>query len=308
MARWAGGWWWTVALLLLPSVLWAQPPQLPMERRYNEFSQAIDASSGNPDKERARVLEKKYQELFPVTDADSLARAANDDLELLYRSTVNASRLVGRPDYVQRVERILGALHSRRLASKRHYSYLYGLYIQMRMLDEAKRLSDQDPSWGMDPVPEFRVADTLPAGWPTELVVSQERHELVRRSVDVTAPAQIVVIAHPSCHFSSDAMLAIEQDPVLADVFRNHAKWLAPVDFSFDFDVIRDWNTQHPRTEIALAFNPNEWPMLDSWATPTFYFLKHGKLLAKVVGWPKEGRRDELRMAARQVGLLDEDQ
>lgn len=44
--------------------------------------------------------------------------------------------------------------------------------------------------------------------------------------------------------------------------------------------------------------------MLDRWETPTFYFFRQGKVVAKVVGWPGRGRKPEVRSALKLVGLL----
>jgi hypothetical protein len=79
---------------------------------------------------------------------------------------------------------------------------------------------------------------------------------------------------------------------------------MAPQVSAFDWDVFEQWNREHPGQETTLAFRHDEWPMIDWWGTPTFYFFKSGTLSAKVRGWPKGGRKPELQAALRQVGLL----
>ena len=49
-----------------------------------------------------------------------------------------------------------------------------------------------------------------------------------------------------------------------------------------------------------------DWPQFDSWATPVFYFMREGRVVATVTGWPKEGRARELHQAfARMDGRED---
>jgi hypothetical protein len=57
------------------------------------------------------------------------------------------------------------------------------------------------------------------------------------------------------------------------------------------------WNHEHPAMQHTIAYRNDEWPMIDWWGTPTFYFIKDGAVIAKFVGWPKEGRRAELLTA-----------
>lgn len=156
----------------------------------------------------------------------------------------------------------------------------------------------------LEVLPELHEAPDLIAGHPTEWAVDPNKHELLRRSVDLHQSTQVVIISHPLCHFSQAAMHDIQADPVLSKIFEANARWLIPQGNHLDFGVVQQWNREHPGQQAALAFRRDEWPMIDSWATPTFYFLKNGVVNAKVEGWPKEGRRSELLTALRQVGLL----
>ena len=88
----------------------------------------------------------------------------------------------------------------------------------------------------MEVVPELR-SNALVPGSPTELVVDPEARVLLRRSVDLQ-PAQVLVVSHPECHFSQDAIRDIEADPVLREAFVN-AKWLGPQHNNLKFDAFQ---------------------------------------------------------------------
>ena len=112
----------------------------------------------------------------------------------------------------------------------------------------------------------------------------------------------MVVISHPLCHFSRNAMAAIEADPALSKAMAR-SLWLAPVDRKLNLEVIRQWNGEHPEHPMVIAFDRAEWPDFDSWSTPMFYFLRDGKLVSVVEGWPSEGNKEALLKAAEQIGL-----
>jgi len=68
--------------------------------------------------------------------------------------------------------------------------------------------------------------------------------------------------------------------------------------------VLQRWNREHRDYPVALVVRQTEWTFVDYWNTPTFYFLKDGVVVEKVVGWPKAGHRDELLSASRKAGLI----
>ena len=82
------------------------------------------------------------------------------------------------------------------------------------------------------------------------------------------------------------------------------ALWLAGPDKIADFGLYRSWNQQHPDQPMRIVYKVAEWPQFDSWATPTFYFLSKGKVRAEIVGWPRGGRKREVRSALRRIRLL----
>jgi len=111
---------------------------------------------------------------------------------------------------------------------------------------------------------------------------------------------QLLVLAHPVCHFCFNAAKAIAKEPELTAFLETHAVWLSPPDRYFGWQTHNQWNQRFPATPIAILKSEEKLPMLDSWGTPTFYFMENGKVMAKIVGWPKEGRMDELKGKIKQ--------
>src|SRR5690606_15389081 len=103
------------------------------------------------------------------------------------------------------------------------------------------------------------------------------------------------------CHFTQNAAGAIESDPALHALFTEHAKWLAPQDTTTDFSVFRRWNAEHPDMPITITYLEAGFPMIDTWSTPTFYFIDHGRVVSQVTGWPRGERREEILAAYREA-------
>ena len=71
-----------------------------------------------------------------------------------------------------------------------------------------------------------------------------------------------------------------------------------------DYDVLEAWNTAHTDQSIVLARHKADWPMIDSWETPSFYLLHDGQEVAQFSGWPREGNWSQLHalLAKRHAG------
>jgi len=110
-------------------------------------------------------------------------------------------------------------------------------------------------------------------------------------------------VTHPACHFSQEAFRAIEGDAGLLALFADHAQLIAPSARRFEVALFQQWNREHPGLPMRLAYDRSQWPQLEAWSTPTFYFFRDGRLQAVVDGWPKGGRKDDLLAAARKIGL-----
>jgi hypothetical protein len=269
--------------------------------RFDAFSRRTTAAAHLADDARATAVGSAYDEQFSAS-SNVLDQLHDSDLDLVFRAAQAAAFYTRDARHIRDMQSAIDELETRGLASRRHYMRAQETFIKARRIGEALELSRRHPD-DVEAVPVLREAAGIEPGQPTEWVVAPARPELLRRGVDLRA-TQVLVVSHPRCHFSRAAMHDIEADPTLRQVFDAHARWLAPHDGSFSLDAIQRWNGEHPSQTIALAFRREEWPMIDSWETPTFYFLDDGVVVAKVQGWPRGGRRDELLTALRRVGLM----
>ena len=272
-------------------------------RRFDALNAVIKTAATLSAGARAAAVAAAYDELFAALPASGRAgHRTSDELALLFRAASLTASHTADERHVRAMTSVLDALDERGLAANAEYGRMYETFVTARMLSDAREFARRHPLVELEALPELDEAIGLAVGRPTEWTVDPDKRALLRRNADLES-VQIVVVSHPRCHFSQAAMREIQADPLLGEVFRAHARWLAPP-AGIDFDVIQKWNSMHPHQETTLAYRREEWPMIDTWDTPTFYFLKDGVVAAKVTGWPREGRRAEVIAAARQVGLL----
>lgn len=276
----------------------------PATRGFDAVWRAERATKGLPDAARARAIGEEYDARLGPVARGGLASLGHADLDLLHRAAHTTAFHTLSAAHLGAVRATLDELERRGLAAKRHVIHAHELLIKARRLDEATALAARHPSLALEAVPALRQAGPAVRGRPGAWSVDSREDALVRRSIDPGAPAHVVVVSHPLCHFSRAAMEAVGAAPALTGALRGHATYLAPQDGSFHLDVLRAWDQAHPDQAIAIALDRVEWPWVDSWETPTFYFLEGGAVVAKVSGWPSGGRLAELEEGARRIGLL----
>jgi hypothetical protein len=274
----------------------AQPNDI--ERRLHAITSAEMARVPS-EQQRLTQIRAAYDELARV----AFARFNDRDIAVLLDGAYHGAFYGHDVASVGLAATLLDVMEKRGIATDEHYLTMHETFMGARMFDEARALAARHPVPGIEAVPELRSAELVSQA-PTELVVDPGARVLLRRSVDLQ-PAQVLVVSHPLCHFSQDAMRDIEADPVLREAFIK-AKWLGPQHNNLKFDAFQRWNHDHPGMQHTIAYRKDEWQMIDWWGTPTFYFIKDGAVIAKAIGWPKEGRRAELLADLRHVGLLRE--
>lgn len=240
--------------------------------------------------------------------SEQLRGWATRDLRLAmtgYESAVYmSSGALARP-VLDTMERIVSELDRRGEDPSDAVRKLHRSYIQTRSFEDARRLAERYPNVSgietfsilLSPLPTIRN----PIAEPT----SANIRRIWRVSVDgklsttgVTIPMGVVVVAivGPNCHFSSRALRAIRADPELAALLSN-AILLMPPAQTLDVGAVAEWNRENPGLRFDYVHSVREWPEIEYWDTPQFYFFANRKVVATVTGWPREGRQTALREA-----------
>lgn len=283
-------------------------PTPEIDRAFSTFQSEVErelvASRGGSDTRLRQHAAEAYERLFRtrLTRAN-LNELSSADLDLIHRAAETAGTYVVEERYARDMLAILDELSRRGDARNTHYTATYRMLVAARDFAGARRLAAKYPAGELEVLPAVRE-DPEPAEGPSVWSLSDDPNEVVHRRVDIERGPRIVVVSHPRCHFSRNAVAAIASDDVLGPVFRSYATWIVPPSGTLNLPVLQRWNREHRDFEVSLAVRQAEWTFVDYWNTPTFYFLKDGAVVQKVIGWPKEGRREELLAASRTTGIL----
>lgn len=287
-------------LIILGLALWplASFSQASIGARYARFHAVEEASFGALTLKRARLVSAAYENEFGTLPP--LRRVDDGDLRLLFRAATSAQFYALDDRYTDAMLRLFNELERRRLGAPADGRDVFEALVASRRLVAASEFAARHPAASFESIPQVHDAVTKEAE-PTVWRLDGE-NRLERVGVDF-ATTRIIVVAHPSCHFTQHAVRDIEGDRDLATLFEQHALWVAPQRGRFDLDLFRDWNELHAGMPMTIAYKRSEWPGINGWETPTFYFLRQGRVVKVVTGWPDTGRRNELVEAMHAIGL-----
>jgi hypothetical protein len=275
-----------------------------IDNAFTEYRAGIErelaASRGGSHVQLRQHAIEQYERYFGKA---KLSELSSLDLDLILRAAGIAGTYAPEERYARDMVAVLDELSRRGDATKIHSGATYRMLVAVRDLDGARRVAAKYPAEKFEALPTVRM-DPRSAKGPRVWSTSDDPNEVVQRRVALDDGPRIVVVSHPRCHFSRNAVAAIAGDDVLGPIFRTYATWIAPQNGALYLPALQRWNREHGDFPVALVVRQTEWTFVDYWNTPTFYFLKDGVVVEKVVGWPREGHRDELLSASRKAGLI----
>lgn len=228
-------------------------------------------------------LPERFQEL-PSEQLTARYRAA----ELIAHYTLDPARI----DHAESIAAELDRRGSVGREDRRRF--LAAAWLAVRREDRARALLGADA----DTVPRLRLLPQQHG--PSVLRTEEEGRVLVQEPFE-TAGLRLVVVVHPQCGYSREALAALENDPAFESL-RSHVQLLVPQEPRLSFADIAAWNARHT-IPMRVAFDRERFDWVDSWATPTFYLLRDGRVVGRVAGWPgQHGNRDALLALWRSTG------
>lgn len=249
-----------------------------------------------PEDQRNRLIVAEYDHLFPYQKA-GVESMSDDDLQASFKAAYLAAFFSIDQPYISEMKTYLDALDQRHIASASDYIKMHDIFIAARMFNDANEVEATHADLDMEKAPLI-TGQRGPAHEPSRLTIAPRGTALNYERVDLKGKV-LVVIAHPLCHFSVNAVREISEQPLLSQIFKD-AIWLAPPGTRLNIPDLRLWNSDHPDATLALMDQRRDWPMFDAWATPTFYFLNNGKVIEKVEGWPPTNGLDGFFNAANR--------
>lgn len=299
-----------VALVALKGPVSTAEPLQPSDERsiVSELEAYVERESDSKewsDAELGTLVDQRFDELVGQRKYGAFERLNDHQLDDLFTAAQSASFYSLSAESVTKLDRIFGVLKSRGAATTRHAQLMIEAFLSQRQFWRARAIADE---FGMNVQVPLLTDLTEPhnSSKPTLLTINPERSILVRRKVSIDPDAlTVLIVGSPFCGFFRAAHRDIFQDEQLASLVLNHAIWIVPQSGRLGLSQITGWNEQHPYSPLKLAFKNSEWTWIDTWTTPTFYFVRNGRVARKIKGWPSSDTTEVLRRAFSD--LLEDD-
>jgi hypothetical protein len=280
----------------------ASDATLPLQQRVGILERLIEERPDLTDTEFAQRIALVFSELQFSVDVARVSKLKNVELDQLFGALTFAALYTGEASYVPQMRQTLEEIERREIMSPNQILAMHKAYILSRDFNAAQELSARHQHHDMDRIPTFTSVVRSDYTGPTAWAVENGQH-LVRKQVQ--AATGVLVIAHPGCRVSRNAVRAILDSPTATQIFAKTAVWLVPHAAELPLQMIRDWNENHSDIgALMIPHSRDEWPQVDYWGTPAFYFLRDGIVVEKVIGWPEERQIDELLHAASSADLV----
>lgn len=283
-------------------------PRLSVDEAFSIFHaesrrEAKQAAETASDTRRGRSAAQTFERLFRSRiSGKNIKKLTATDLGLIHQAAQAVVMYSLERRYAFDMLKILQELSAKGGATGEHYKATFAALVSVREFSRARALAASYPAEDFEPLPKVGNA-FVRRGKPSVWTIDRN-NEVRVRNIDITGRASIIAVSHPRCHFSTRAISDIASDALLAPLFRSHSVWITPQTGELSLGKIEWWNREYRDFAIAPVVRQSDWPVVDYWGTPAFFFVRDGRVVAKVVGWPKEGRRDELVAAAQKAGLL----
>lgn len=238
------------------------------------------------DRADAGELEYQYEILRSHISVSTLKRLSDDNVRIFFQYANNASFYFLVPGYVGDMETAFHELTRRRLTSKSVRQSLLSAYFQLRMLEKAERFRNLPINNDLPELPVVTPRINHPSPKAMLWTFHDEGRKIVRSDLSMGPDIRLVAIGSPWCHFSTSASADIAGNEALSAVMRRHAIWIMPQGRELDYRDAYHWGQTLPHREFGMIDAQANFPLITSWATPTFYLIREGKVIDSLVGWP----------------------
>ena len=174
--------------------------------------------------------------------------------------------------------------------------------------EQAKKIGEElldiavqarDHAWATSLSRQYQLTAEIPPALPTDVFAQFGRLVLVNKDGQrqwqhfrFPAGPAIVLVTHEECGFSANFQQYLQNQPTMAKEFASYSIQLAPVGTQLSASPT-----------IYDIYQESQWPEINRWDTPVFYFYLDGQLQGSVSGWPKEGREAELTAHLQRIDL-----
>ncbi len=245
----------------------------------------LASSQDDWDDERKRLVSSEFKTLLAGKAFAPASLPAYDigTLKNAYDLTSYFNCYTPDKESLAAQEGLLAELGKRGLANENKVQDLHQRLLDFKLFAKASALKERYPAYELQTVPPITGSLGTKPGEAAVYYTKDGKTALEIKKVK-KGGRRILVAARPGCHFAADALGSIEKDAELGPLFRKYA---LPLTSDIDFASLGSWNTAH-KLQYRVTASGKDWPGVDFSFSPTFYFIKDGKIVHTVKGWSDE--------------------
>lgn len=233
---------------------------------------------------------------------DSLKTYSTETLKVLLESLNNLSFYSrGAQPHLARQEFVFEELLKRKSTTSGDVQDVYQRYLAARLFDKAKAFKGRFPNEALWDVPAIIESHGADGSLHRVYDISSDSRTATVRHIPLASSQKILIAAINSCPVTAEALKHIESDDFFLQTLQAHGMILT-IRFEPGGVAYRNSITTAARTYIA--YSEADWPGIDFSRSPTFYFLKDGKIIHQFTGWDSSGKSArEFARGLDQIGL-----
>ncbi len=218
--------------LLVPMSTWAETESttgdpLNIEHRVMEMRDETDAVIARVIREHyAESLQPRVERLHEEEDA--ISYKAEDDIEALFEAVRASVVYTNSAEIAKDLEALFRVLDEAGRAPEGSAQAVHELLFTVRSLDRLERFFEDHSDRIGDELPSIRDADERTGLHPGILRMRDGGKRLDYEEVVPGKEIDLVIVSHPGCGFSRQAMDYILDDPELAEWIGERGLWLLP--------------------------------------------------------------------------------
>lgn len=161
---------------------------------------------------------------------------------------------------------------------------MFNAFTMSGLFSKAIAVRRRFPDNSLPEVPEIVTGDVASADWGV-YEVSKEGRKVELRSIPKSGQ-KLIMVMYPDCEFAEMAAKAIFSDPELGPIFRENGFMLTRKFEPVDVESIKK---RYSFNSVYIARKSGDFPGISLMRiSPTFYFMKDGRILDKFSGWSDE--------------------
>lgn len=248
------------------------------------------------DHERQNAFIYFYEHSFkPYLGKKNLKSIKKDELKEIIHVFETITFYIQDKNIITDYQTYFRLLEKNNWAVSKNYRNLYAAFIKNRMFAKANLFYENHPNQNLNKLPKIIDDNSTDGRIVIYTTDGKNKNILTKKKLALPKDLSIIVLAHPFCHFCQRAAKHLSSNQPLSTFLKENSTWIAPIDGNVRSDILFDWHKTYPNFSISYIQYMADFPMLDYWGTPSFYFVKDGKVLDKLVGWPDIKRMHDLQ-------------